>query len=273
MPEGIAVGRRKGMTGQNTLCGQCGQHFHRYKRNRPCVYTTEFEYHKKLADDAARAKQLEHEMANSSARNSDSEAGGAARRGARGRKGRSSLRESSTRPHTPSLAGGDSRMGTESPAVSDDQSGGGGSDSERESAARHQRARKQPKVIESPASSGSSSPSPPLAVQAAAQGKTGSPPADRKPVVAQPSPAPPAQQPAQKAPAPPRPDYEPWMVRIQDDLRSQRPDERFEIISRSRPAENGGMTHEWRVRCLFCPGRLCTSSLCCPPPNLVPPAR
>ncbi|WAR51880.1 hypothetical protein PtB15_1B316 [Puccinia triticina] len=56
-PESIAVGRRKGMGGKDTLCGECGRYLHRYKRNRPTLYNTSADYHTSLKLEADKAKQ------------------------------------------------------------------------------------------------------------------------------------------------------------------------------------------------------------------------
>lgn len=56
-PEQIAVGRRKGLGGKDTLCGECGRYMHRYKRNRPTIYNTSVDYHTSLKLEADKAKQ------------------------------------------------------------------------------------------------------------------------------------------------------------------------------------------------------------------------
>ncbi|KAI8454088.1 hypothetical protein BY996DRAFT_7013721 [Phakopsora pachyrhizi] len=56
-PEHIAVGRRKGLGGKDTLCGECGRYMHRYKKNRPTVYNTSADYHTSLKLEADSAKQ------------------------------------------------------------------------------------------------------------------------------------------------------------------------------------------------------------------------
>jgi len=56
-PAALAVGRRKGLTGEATLCGTCGKYFHRYRKNRPCEYTTDFGFHQAfLASQAGPGK-------------------------------------------------------------------------------------------------------------------------------------------------------------------------------------------------------------------------
>ncbi|EFP74416.2 uncharacterized protein PGTG_00372 [Puccinia graminis f. sp. tritici CRL 75-36-700-3] len=56
-PDSIAVGRRKGLGGKDTLCGECGRYMHRYKRNRPTLYNTSADYHTSLKLEADKAKQ------------------------------------------------------------------------------------------------------------------------------------------------------------------------------------------------------------------------
>lgn len=86
-PEQIAVGRRKGPGGKDTLCGECGKscslpksyiappisfrftlypqhilshtgrYMHRYKKNRPALYNTSADYHTSLKLEADKAKQ------------------------------------------------------------------------------------------------------------------------------------------------------------------------------------------------------------------------
>ncbi|CAH7686747.1 hypothetical protein PPACK8108_LOCUS21447 [Phakopsora pachyrhizi] len=55
-PEHIAVGRRKGLGGKDTLCGEW-RYMHRYKKNRPTVYNTSADYHTSLKLEADSAKQ------------------------------------------------------------------------------------------------------------------------------------------------------------------------------------------------------------------------
>ncbi|KAK4700649.1 SWI/SNF-related matrix-associated actin-dependent regulator of chromatin subfamily B member 1, partial [Phenoliferia sp. Uapishka_3] len=55
VPDALAVGRRKGQSGHNTLCGACGKYFHRYRRNRPCEYTTDLSTHQRFKEAAVKA--------------------------------------------------------------------------------------------------------------------------------------------------------------------------------------------------------------------------
>lgn len=45
MPESCTDGKRKGLSGPETLCVPCGQHFSRNRRNRAVPYTTDLAYH------------------------------------------------------------------------------------------------------------------------------------------------------------------------------------------------------------------------------------
>lgn len=87
VPGSIAVGRRKGPTGKDSLCGTCGaslvfalvrtarahallfaspagKYFHRYKRQRPCVYTRELETHMRYkAEEEAKNPKLKRSKA------------------------------------------------------------------------------------------------------------------------------------------------------------------------------------------------------------------
>ncbi|KAI7933813.1 hypothetical protein MJO29_016651, partial [Puccinia striiformis f. sp. tritici] len=56
-PDQIAIGRRKGLGGKDTLCGECGKYIHRFKRNRPTLYNPSADYHTSLKLEADKAKQ------------------------------------------------------------------------------------------------------------------------------------------------------------------------------------------------------------------------
>ncbi|KAG0141930.1 hypothetical protein CROQUDRAFT_673849 [Cronartium quercuum f. sp. fusiforme G11] len=62
-PEQVAVGRRKGPGGKDTLCGECGRYMHRFKKNRPALYNTSADYHTSLKLEADKAQQAVAEQA------------------------------------------------------------------------------------------------------------------------------------------------------------------------------------------------------------------
>ncbi|GAA5864456.1 hypothetical protein JCM3774_005133 [Rhodotorula dairenensis] len=238
-PGSIAVGRRKGPTGKDSLCGECGKYFHRYKRNRPCVYTRDAEPHQAVAAklpppkrrgrarDPARVEAIANEAARANEATSSARTSGRAT------------------PASQAL----------SPVSSAHE---GDSDDDESSAPSLKRKRvaqygspDRPFVQSDSGNSDLDSDDPegyaPLTRQRSATSAT-SPPVDA--VASKPS--------TSQAAAGPGfyggPEPEPWMLAAAADLRARHVDERFEFAPRPRP--DPSRPQEWRVRCLDCPGKV-----------------
>ncbi|GAA5922533.1 SWI/SNF chromatin-remodeling complex subunit SNF5 [Sporobolomyces koalae] len=274
IPDTIAIGRRKGPTGEHNLCGECGKFYQRYRKNRVCQYTRDLETHRRLQRPPAEAK---------------------AKTGKRLRRGNTSA---TTTPMegTPALAESDTPTRSnpqslpsrvESPAslappdetrrtdVVDDDDDDEQDEEEEESddsqPVRAPRKRRRANHYGSPdtpfvqddSNSDSDSnedededdapsppappPPPPRAPNPLRAPEPSAPPA---------VPMPAANQTAQTASratiAPPEPF--PWMVTAAADLRARQIDDRFELIPRAKPGDPSSF--EWRIRCLDCPGKL-----------------
>ncbi|BGP12836.1 SWI/SNF chromatin-remodeling complex subunit [Rhodosporidiobolus nylandii] len=219
VPERVAVGRRKGPTGKDSLCGLCGKYFHRYKRQRPCTYTRDLDTHLRLrAEEDAKSKGK--------------------KRGAEG----AASEDVNTRP-----ARSNARSAPASRAMSPGSSiHDGGDDSDASSSGSPRKRRTgyygspdtpfvQLDSDDSDEEESVAEGSPPPTQQ--------SPPQPAAPL---PVPPPPAQ------PSGPQP--LPWMLAAAAELRARQVDDRFEIIPRPRPADPA--VQEWRIRCLDCPGKL-----------------
>ncbi|KAG0664242.1 SWI/SNF chromatin-remodeling complex subunit [Rhodotorula mucilaginosa] len=238
-PGSIAVGRRKGPTGKDSLCGECGKYFHRYKRNRPCVYTREFEPHQALVALQPPKKQ---------------------RRG-RGREpGRvGAIANEAASANEANPATRTSSRGTPvSQALSPVSSAHEGESDDDESSAPSLK-RKRVAQYGSPdrpfvqSDSGNS--------DLDSDDPEGYPPVTRQRSTT--ATTPPAQSVAPKpntsqATGPSGfyggPEPEPWMLAAAADLRARHVDERFEFVPRPRP--DPSRPQEWRVRCLDCPGKV-----------------
>ncbi|GAA5857171.1 hypothetical protein JCM8547_009352 [Rhodosporidiobolus lusitaniae] len=229
VPGRLAVGRRKGPTGKDSLCGTCGKHFHRYKRQRPCEYTREFDTHMRLRteQDAVKGKS------------SKSKKGGV-----------EAIAAEETRSARTSGRGTPASQAM-SPASSHDDS----DDSEAVGPSRKRRGNyygspDTPFVnLDSDDSNDDESlaePSP--AVQ------TRRLPSPLPPPAAVPPKAPATGASAASAASSSVPQPLPWMVAAAAELRAKQVDDRFEIIPRPRPAD--AAVQEWRIRCLDCPGKL-----------------
>ncbi|GAA5994848.1 uncharacterized protein JCM10292_004388 [Rhodotorula paludigena] len=245
-PDHIAIGRRKGPTGKDSLCGTCGKFFHRYKRQRPCTYTTDVETHLRIkAEEDAKNPKLRSKKSKAAA------AANAARAAAAAEQAAQSLR-SSGRATPASQA-----MSPQSSGIDED------SDEEEDEGPRPPKRRRAAHY---------GSPDTPFvnldSDESDEESVDGSPPATRQRVGVPPpplaSPPPPAltqpavvEQPAPAAtaqPAGPPPQPLPWMLRAAEELRAKQVDDRFEIIPRPRPSDPN--VQEWRIRCLDCPGKL-----------------
>ncbi|GAA5980031.1 hypothetical protein JCM10908_001505 [Rhodotorula pacifica] len=237
-PASIAVGRRKGPTGKDSLCGECGKYFHRYKRNRPCVYTREAEPHLALVPQqpppkkrrAPRGKEPSRVGAIASEAAQTSETSRSARTSGRGTPASQAL----------------------SPVSSTHDGDTDGDESSAPSLKRKRVAQygspDRPFVQSDSGNSDLESDDP-----------EGSPPATRQRSTTATTPPPRSSANAFKtvasAPAPPGgPQPEPWMIAAAADLRARHVDERFEFAPRPRP--DPSRPQEWRVRCLDCPGKV-----------------
>ncbi|GAA5869745.1 hypothetical protein JCM1840_000577 [Sporobolomyces johnsonii] len=259
VPESVAVGRRKGPTGKESLCGTCGKFYHRYKRQRPCVYTTDLETH-------LRYKQEEDAKANAS---KAKKAGDGAASTATGEgpsaveEVRRSNRSGRGTPASQAMSPASSLHGDEDSDDSDSAPSKGG----KRRRAAHYGSPDMPFVHLDSADSDSGSESegsPPPPPQRSFNTSSANPPAPAgsshapQPTSAvsaepnEPSAGPPVPAPAATPSVQPQP--LPWMIAAAADLRSKQVDDRFELIPRPRPA--GASVQEWRIRCLDCPGKL-----------------
>ncbi|GEM06380.1 SWI/SNF-related matrix-associated actin-dependent regulatorof chromatin subfamily B member 1 [Rhodotorula toruloides] len=240
VPAGIAVGRRKGPTGKDSLCGTCGKYFHRYKRQRPCVYTRDLETHMryKAEEDAKNPKPKRGKASHPAIAQDLLDPLGSARTSGRA---------------TPVSQA----MSPVSSAHDDEDS-----DEEESSVSRPGR-RRRPAHYGSPDTPFvhfDSDNSDDESLEAA------SPPATRLrrdlSAAASPPPsfratpgAPPKPQTVSSAvPLAPPPQPPEWLVKAAADLRARQVDDRFDLIPRPRPADLSAQ--EWRIRCLDCPGKL-----------------
>lgn len=253
-----------------------GKYFHRYRRQRPCTYTTDLETHLRFKAEAEAAAAVAAETAavaspRASTRATDAD-------------GEQRVQRAAGRPKP--------RIRDSSDEDSDDSD---------DSAAplKNRRARGQspdlPFVqIGSPDSdnSSTSAPSPP----ATQLGGFPAPAPTAQPPAAAPAPA---VAPASSSSAPVslapisfhrNPSYLaladlrpsstlvrysqeplPWMKAAAADLRAKQVDDRFEIIPRPRPPDPN--LQEWRIRCLDCPGKVSSAiSNKSPLPTTGPPA-
>ncbi|GAA6001708.1 hypothetical protein JCM10207_002277 [Rhodosporidiobolus poonsookiae] len=225
-PEHIAVGRRKGPTGKDSLCGLCGKYFHRYKRQRPCVYTRDNDTHARFrAEEEAKGKSKRPRKAAASALAAED----AAMRSAK-----------SSGNATPASQAMSPASSAHDPDDHDD------SDASSTGSPRKRRTGfyGSPDTPFVHLDSGDSD-------EEGSEGE-GSPPPARQ-ATPPPPPPPPVAQPTQ-LPGSGAPQPLPWMVAAADELRAKQVDDRFEIIPRPRPNESA--PQEWRIRCLDCPGKL-----------------
>ncbi|GAA5908806.1 hypothetical protein JCM8208_006794 [Rhodotorula glutinis] len=245
-PASVAVGRRKGPTGKDSLCGTCGKYFHRYKRQRPCTYTRDYDTHVRLRvdDDVKnphpRPRKRGGAAAAAAAAGVAAEMAEAAARSAR----------TSGRATPASQAMSPQSSGQEDDSDDDDDD---------EPVLPHGARRRRPAAHYG-------SPDTPFVQldsdDSARSSGEGPPPATRQRTLppGQPSPPPPGMPTipgpvAVTAPAPvPAPQPLPWMLEAAAELRAKQVDDRFEIIPRPRPSDPN--VQEWRIRCLDCPGKL-----------------
>ncbi|KAL8276149.1 hypothetical protein RQP46_011443 [Phenoliferia psychrophenolica] len=250
VPDALAVGRRKGLSGHNTLCGTCGKYFHRYRRNRPCEYTTDLSAHQRTKKAAAEAPTASEPKTRKKAKPSTA-ALPAASTTSQGRAPQPKADNEASDGSDDERPGPSQGEGGRASRESSDDSDGNDSDSSSVASpaapalARPNRGNSPdlPYVdVASPDSAMSSlSPSPP-------------PQGDYAAAPAPPVPAPRPQAPPPAPVARAAPDPLPWMAHAAADLRSKQADDRFEIIPRGRPADPA--LQEWRIRCLDCPGKL-----------------
>ncbi|GAA5908200.1 SWI/SNF chromatin-remodeling complex subunit SNF5 [Sporobolomyces salmoneus] len=256
VPESVAVGRRKGPTGVQNLCGACGKHYNRFRKQRICEYTTDPNFHA-----AAKAKETNP----------------------RGRPAASTTKEGVVRGRPRKQQNGPSRAAESStlqiPAVKtngddndegdDDDDEEAGDSDESEQVRAPTRKKRRPNQYGSPdtpfvaddSDSGSASSDSSSDEEQAAETTVVAPPPPQtrsNPVQTQSVPPRPA------APALPRvpdsasittrPEPLPWMIAAANDLRARQVDDRFELIPKPKPGPT--TTYEWRIRCLDCPGKL-----------------
>ncbi|GAA5823629.1 hypothetical protein JCM3770_000703 [Rhodotorula araucariae] len=244
-PGGIAVGRRKGPTGKDSLCGTCGKYFHRYKRQRPCTYTRDYDTHARIRAQEE-AQNPKPRKKGSAAAAATIAAGVAAEYAeAAARSSRTSGRET---PVSQALSPQSSGQEDESDEDEDEDPVLPRGVKRRRPA--HYGSPDTPFVHDSDESEQSSiDGSPPATRMRALPGSQ----LDVSPPPAMPAiPAPAAI--AAPAVAAPAPQPLPWMLRAAAELRAKQVDDRFEIIPRPRPIDPHAQ--EWRIRCLDCPGKL-----------------
>ncbi|GAA6058727.1 hypothetical protein JCM10212_003415 [Sporobolomyces blumeae] len=261
IPDTIAVGRRKGPTGVDSLCGTCGKFYHRFKKQRPCTYTTDLDTHlREKAEQEAKAK----------AAKSRKRGGAAAASVMASLEGTPALDD----PRRVTLSGQQTPASQAlSPASSFPVEGGDDSDDTASAASPRKRRRAahygspdtafvQPDSdsgSDSEEGEGGGSPPVPRSTRQSAPAQSPVPPTTPAPA---PAPAPPPEKTAPSAPvAPPAgqaptpaPQPLPWMQAAAAEIRSKQVDDRFELIPRPRPADPA--VQEWRIRCLDCPGKL-----------------
>ncbi|SCV68409.1 BQ2448_530 [Microbotryum intermedium] len=264
VPDSIAVGRRKGPTGANSLCGQCGKFFHRYRRNRPCTYTTDPETHrqaKEALDAAAAAAKLAKNQAAAQARAAAAAAAAASAAAIGDEASMASAKLSM-------LSTASDRGGTATRDNSSEESGNDDDDSDDGSSvtgrsARPKHSNRSPRgpspfaregSTDSDLSSASDSPRRPSTsdVRTMSIGGKGIPPLPtHAPAPSFSSNAARSTRPADSGPpVPPT-----WMHAAAAELRAKQVDDRFDIIPRPRPVDPTAV-QEWRIRCLDCPGKL-----------------
>ncbi|KAM0755771.1 SNF5-domain-containing protein [Meredithblackwellia eburnea MCA 4105] len=250
IPDALAIGRRKGPSGNNSLCGTCGKFFHRYRRQRPCDYTRDPDAHKKVkkVPERKKAALAAAAAAASAAVVPSGDAGEPQRKEEEEIQSRSTSRRAS--------------VSKVSRPASDDESMDSGDDSDSSSV---------PSEAPRPVTrqSRGNSPDLPYVDVASSDSNASSPQGDShfdlsaRPPVPTPAPRPvppapvvvappvPAPSRAAVAPAPVKPS---WMEPAADALRAKNPDDRFEIIPRGRAADPS--QQDWRIRCLDCPGKI-----------------
>ncbi|GAA5904355.1 hypothetical protein JCM6882_003204 [Rhodosporidiobolus microsporus] len=238
VPDRLAVGRRKGPTGKDSLCGTCGKFFHRYKRQRPCVYTRDYDTHfqQKAAEDAKKPSRSKKAAPAIGAVVAEDAADRSARTSGRGTPVSQAMSPESD---------GHDQEGDDS----DDSS----ASSPRKKRGNYYGSPDTPFVnLDSDDSEEEES---------VAGGSPPPPPSTRQHPSPPPQPQPPAPLAAASGAAPAQPSASstapqplPWMVAAAAELRSKQVDDRFEIIPRRGPADS--TVQEWRIRCLDCPGKL-----------------
>ncbi|GAA5832924.1 hypothetical protein JCM11251_000532 [Rhodosporidiobolus azoricus] len=238
VPDTLAVGRRKGPTGKDSLCGTCGKFFHRYKRQRPCVYTRDYDTHLRIKaeEDAKKPSRSKKAAAPVGAVIAEDAAILSARSSGRG---------------TPVSQA----MSPESDVVEleGDDSDGSSAGSPRKKRGGYYGSPDTPFVqLDSDDSDEE---------QSAAEGSPPPPPSARQHLSPSPAPQPsipsgPGSDSLSAQPSAPSsvPQPLPWMVAAAAELRAKQVDDRFEIIPRPKPAD--ATVQEWRIRCLDCPGKL-----------------
>ncbi|GAA6035788.1 hypothetical protein NBRC10512_006089 [Rhodotorula toruloides] len=243
VPASIAVGRRKGPTGKDSLCGTCGKYFHRHKRQRPCVYTRDPETHMryKAEEDAKNPKPKRGKASHAAASAHDLlDPLGSARTSGR------------ATPVSQALS-------PVSSAHDEDDS------DEEESVVSRPGRRRRPAHYGSPDTpfvhfdtdnsdeDSVEAASPPATRLRRDLSAAASPPPSSR---ATPSAPPRAHAVPPAVPQAPPPQPPEWLNKAAADLRARQVDDRFDIIPRPRPADPS--VQDWRIRCLDCPGKLYT---------------
>ncbi|GAA5978484.1 hypothetical protein JCM11641_007960 [Rhodosporidiobolus odoratus] len=230
-PQHVAVGRRKGPTGKDSLCGICGTHFHRFKRQRPCVYSRDPEAHRQV-----QAEQQAKTTAKSGKK-----------RTAEGALVDSLHASNRSTPAAQAMSPGSAAL-----ELDDDSDASSSASPRKPRRGNYYGSPDTPFVqldsddsVEEESAGG---PSPPPSRRGASPPFSPPPPQAALPVASQ-THAPPA---AAAVPTGPQP--LPWMLAATAELRAKHVDERFQIIPRPRPADTA--VAEWRIRCLDCPGKL-----------------
>ncbi|GAA6035174.1 hypothetical protein JCM8097_006403 [Rhodosporidiobolus ruineniae] len=249
-PGQVAIGRRKGPTGKDSLCGTCGKYFHRYKRQRPCVYTRDLDTHlRHAAEEAAKGKTSRSKKAAAAVLDAAARASSALQS------------QSGSARDTPvsqlAMSPASSTHELEHNQDDDQDFHDDGDDSD--ASAPSPRKPKRGGYYGSPDTPFVQLDSDDSDEEESVAG--GSPPVTRRAASPPPPPqapqaAPPAASvvPPQPSAAPAGPQPLPWMVAAAAELRAKQVDDRFEIIPRPRPADPA--VQEWRIRCLDCPGKL-----------------
>ncbi|GAA6021348.1 hypothetical protein JCM11491_004755 [Sporobolomyces phaffii] len=262
IPDSLAVGRRKGPTGVRNLCGTCGKFYQRFRKQRGCKYTTDYDTHFRQVNPS-KARRLDQQAAAAAAL---PPAEGNPAHIQSGQPDHDGLPRLASRDETSttSLRRADARQGGD-----DDEDQEEGEDSDDSAPVRPPRRKRRANHYGSPdtpfvaddSNSDSNSDEDSSNDEDEANEEPPPPPPPRAPAPVQPRPTPaPPPPPQVAAPAtssrtaavPPEP--LPWMLAAASDLRARQVDDRFELIP--KPKAGDPSSFEWRIRCLDCPGKL-----------------
>ncbi|GAA5949625.1 hypothetical protein JCM3765_002729 [Sporobolomyces pararoseus] len=260
VPDTLAIGRRKGPTGVHNLCGTCGKFYQRYRKQRVCQYTTNYDHHLQLRNqEEAKANPSKRIKRGTASVATTSTEGTPAMIDARPR-GKSGPPQTASRSDSPSTSLQRSKRGDDVEDEEEEEDEEGNSDdsdpvrppTRKKRRANHYGSPDTPFVIES---SDSGSDSEDESDEDEPNEGTAAPP---------PPPPPTRSNPIQAQPVAPRlpssapntvpPEPQPWMIKAASELRGKQVDDRFELIP--KPKAGDPTNYEWRIRCLDCPGKL-----------------